>query len=72
MSSYVMADGSTSQSDPFTEGAARAALTRACRLVDLSADGADLIHMGSNAVFRLGDVIGRVGPSIDLLGNAEK
>lgn len=67
-----MADGSTSPSDAFTEQAARAALTRACQQVEISPEGAELIRIGSNAVFRLGDVIARVAPSTGLFANAEK
>lgn len=67
-----MAEGSTSPSDAFTEEAAFAALTGACQQVGISADAAELIRIGSNAVYRLGDVIIRVAPSTDLLANAEK
>lgn len=67
-----MADGSTSPSDAFTEQAALEALTGACQQVGISPEGAELIRIGSNAVFRLGEVIARVAPSADLLANAEK
>ncbi|MGE3796011.1 MAG: phosphotransferase family protein [Dehalococcoidia bacterium] len=67
-----MPDGSTSPNDAFTEEAAFAALTGACQQVGISANGAELIRIGSNAVFRLGDVIARIAPSTALLANAEK
>lgn len=43
------------------EGAARRSLVEACGQVGINADSAELIRIGSNAVFRIGsDVIGRV------------
>ena len=56
----------------FTADVALSALTAACQEVGLSADDADLIRVGSNAVFRLAhDVIARVAPSDAALHNAE-
>ena len=56
----------------FTADVALSALTAACQELGLSADGADLIRLGSNAVFRLAhDVIARVAPSDAALPNAE-
>lgn len=61
------------ETDEFTESAALAALTRACQSVGLDADGASLIRLGSNAVFRLdSEVVARVAPSERLLSNAVK
>lgn len=49
------------------------ALMSACRDVGIDAPSAELIRLGSNAVFRLGgDVVARVAPSLDLFDNAEK
>ena len=57
--------------DALTVEAARRALTRACQRVGLSANGAELIRLGSNAVFRIvGDVVARVAPSTVARGNA--
>lgn len=72
-----MAQAATSQyessTDPFTDDAARLALTRACQVAGIPARHVELIRMGSNAVYRVdGDVIARVAPSIQLLANAEK
>ncbi|WP_246632315.1 aminoglycoside phosphotransferase family protein [Pseudonocardia nigra] len=72
-----MAKATTSQEEPltrpFTEQAARQALTRACQLAGINARPVELIRMGSNAVFRLkGALIARVAPSVKLLANAEK
>ncbi len=56
----------------FTADIALSALTAACHEVGLSADDADLIRLGSNAVFRLAhDVIGRITPSAAALPNAK-
>src|SRR4051794_25643344 len=56
---------------PFTARTARDALTLACRRVGFNAAGAQLIRLGSNAVFRLdGDVIARVAPSQTHQANA--
>ena len=58
---------------PMTEGDARRALLIACRDVGLSTDDAELIRLGSNAVFRVNSqIIGRVAPDVTYIGNAEK
>jgi Ser/Thr protein kinase RdoA (MazF antagonist) len=65
-----MADLTTSA---FTEHAARRALVKACEQIGLDADAAELIRMGSNAVFRLDpEIIARVAPSSSLRDNAQK
>ena len=51
---------------PFTAACALAALTEACRIVGIPSADAELIRLGSNAVFRLdADTIARVAPSLD-------
>ncbi len=72
-----MAEAGTSQhessSSPFTDDAARQALTRACHFAGVDARQVELIRMGSNAVYRVdGDVIARVAPTARLLANAAK
>jgi Ser/Thr protein kinase RdoA (MazF antagonist) len=57
----------------FTEESALQALVSASEQVGVDADAAELIRMGSNAVFRVSpDVIGRVAPSSALVDNARK
>lgn len=57
----------------FTDASARRALTHACQAVGLDARSAQLVRLGSNAVYRLdGDVVARVAPSADLFLNAVK
>jgi len=59
--------------DAFTEEAAYRALARACQSVGLSATGAELIRLGSNAVFRIvGDIVARVAPSSSAQDNAAR
>jgi len=72
-----MAEVATDHREPstqaFTEDSARAALTRACQSVDVECRFAELIRMGSNAVFRLDPgLIARVAPTVALRANAEK
>jgi aminoglycoside phosphotransferase (APT) family kinase protein len=58
---------------PFTARTARDALTLACQRADLSAERAELIRLGSNAVFRLdADTIARVAPSAACGDNAAR
>lgn len=70
-----MAEAATSQQTvtPFTDDSARRALTQACERVDLVVQSTELIRIGSNAVYRLGnDVVARVAPAAHLLRNAQK
>jgi len=71
-----MAEVSTGEqmtSIPFTAETARQALTHACQRAGIDARSVELIRMGSNAVFRIGeDLIARVAPSARLFSNAEK
>jgi Phosphotransferase enzyme family len=58
---------------PMTEADARRSLLIACRDIGLSVDDAELIRLGSNAVFRVsGQIVGRVAPDLTHIGNAEK
>jgi Ser/Thr protein kinase RdoA (MazF antagonist) len=67
-----MAEPAIDTRPAFTEHAARRALVHACRLGGLRSDGADLIRLGSNAVFRLDrDTIARVAPAIGARESAE-
>jgi hypothetical protein len=69
-----MAEVATSSSSgAFTEHSAFAALRRACQEVGLRADSAELIRMGSNAVFRVNaETIARVAPSLAHQKNTQK
>jgi aminoglycoside phosphotransferase (APT) family kinase protein len=59
--------------DSFIEQSARRALEQAAELVGLPASSAELIRLGSNAVFRLDpETIARVAPSSAALPNAAK
>lgn len=59
-------------SSPLTRTAADWALTAACRAVGLSSVGADLLRIGSNAVYRLREpVIVRIAQDIGSLDNAK-
>lgn len=67
-----MAKPATSPRDMFTEDAARSALTAACQQVGYTDRPGELIRMGSNAVFRLGEIIARVAPATTSSANAVK
>ncbi|MHA6629136.1 phosphotransferase family protein [Pseudonocardia sichuanensis] len=68
-----VATGSHETTIPFTAETARQTLTQACQQVGIEAHPVELIRMGSNAVFRIGEnLIARVAPSVGLLPNAEK
>lgn len=68
-----VATGQHETSIRFTAEAAQQALTHACQLAEIDARSVELIRMGSNAVFRIGEnLIVRVAPSARLLPNAEK
>ena len=68
-----VATGRHETSTPFTEESTRHALTHACQRAGIDARPVELIRMGSNAVFRIGEtLIARVAPSVQLLANAEK
>lgn len=58
----------------FTSVDAAESLSVACRKVGLSEDGAELIRLGENAIFRLADdpVIVRIARSAEILPDAEK
>lgn len=58
---------------PFTTESAWQALRHACAAVELDPDGAQLIRIGSNAVFRLAfPVVVRIAPSTSALDQAQK
>lgn len=68
-----MAELATSSSEALTETTARRALTRACQQVGLPPSDAELIRIGSNAVFRVNAAtIARVAPSVAHRENAQK
>lgn len=68
-----MADIATGVAFTFTEAVARRALTQAGRRASLPAEPVELIRIGSNAVFRVGeDVIARVAPPWASSANAQK
>lgn len=68
-----MAELATSPSEALTESTARRALTRACQQVGLPHSDAELIRIGSNAVFRVdAATIARVAPSLAHRENAQK
>ena len=67
-----MSSRTVEQGELTAESAARALRTAGVE-VGLSTDGAQLIRLGSNAVFRLpGNVIARVARSADMFENAQK
>lgn len=56
---------------PLTAESGARALSEACRNVGLDSTGAELIRIGSNAVYRLqGRVIARIAPSTGATENA--
>lgn len=59
---------------PLDSSNAFEALTAAAKSVELDADGAELIRIGSNAVFRFASepIIGRVAPSLAKLESASR
>jgi hypothetical protein len=63
-----------SRADPLTSAGAFAALRDACRQAGLRDDGAELLRLGENAIFRLaGDrVVVRVARGLDVLPDAAK
>jgi aminoglycoside phosphotransferase (APT) family kinase protein len=64
---------SHSPAEELNEESARRALKAAGTAAGIDTSDANLIRIGSNAVFRLpDDVIARIAPSADLLANAEK
>lgn len=68
-----MAELATSLNEALTESTARRALTRACQQVGLPHADAELIRIGSNAVFRVdATTIARVAPSLAHRENAQK
>lgn len=68
-----MAEIATSPSEVLTESTARRALTQACQQVGLPHSDAELIRIGSNAVFRVNAAtIARVAPSVAHRENAQK
>ena len=68
-----MAEPAIGVREAFTETSARRALTRACHLAGLRPDGAELIRLGSNAVFRLdGETIARVAPTQGAWASSER
>ena len=67
-----MADLATGALAQLTEASARDALTRACQRAGLPEVDAELIRLGSNAVFRVdASTIARIAPSIDFRPNVE-
>lgn len=68
-----MAELATRPGEALTEENARRALTAACQRAGLPAVGAELIRIGSNAVFRVdGTTVARVAPSTGHQANAQK
>ncbi|MGH3615504.1 MAG: aminoglycoside phosphotransferase family protein [Pseudonocardia sp.] len=68
-----MTELATHTGEALTEENARRALTSACQRLGLPSTGAELIRIGSNAVFRVdGDTIARVAPSLGHQENARK
>ena len=59
---------------PFTSAAARAPLEEACSQAGIPSQGAELIRLGENAIFRLArePVVVRIGRGADVLQDAEK
>jgi aminoglycoside phosphotransferase (APT) family kinase protein len=62
------------RSDPFTSAEALATLEEACRDTALRCDGAELMRLGENAIFRLAhdQVVVRIARNLDVLGDAAK
>ena len=70
---HVMTEVSIDSHEAFSAAVARHALRQGCRHVGYRVDEAELIRLGSNAVFRLDeDTIGRVAPSLAAWDNAVK
>jgi hypothetical protein len=63
-----------SSSDPFTSELARRVLAEACRNAAFSVDGAELLRLGENAMFRLNGVplVVRIGRSVERLPIVER
>jgi Ser/Thr protein kinase RdoA (MazF antagonist) len=63
-----------SAADPFTSAEAAATLQEACQAAGLRSDGAELLRLGENAIFRLAHdhVVVRVARNLDVLADAEK
>jgi Ser/Thr protein kinase RdoA (MazF antagonist) len=63
-----------SRSDAFTSAEALATLEEACRAAGLRHDGADLMRLGENAIFRLAHdrVVVRIARSLDVLEDVAK
>jgi aminoglycoside phosphotransferase len=59
---------------PFTLQDARSALASACKISGLAAEGAELIRLGENVLFRLATepVVVRIGRGVQVLADAEK
>jgi len=63
-----------SRTDPFTSAEALATLEEACLAVGLRHEGAELLRLGENAIFRLAHdpVVVRIARNLDVLADAEK
>jgi aminoglycoside phosphotransferase (APT) family kinase protein len=63
-----------SQADRFTSAEAQATLEEACRDAGMRSEGAELMRLGENAIFRLAhdQVVVRIARSIDVLADAQK
>lgn len=59
---------------PFTSADAAAVLAEACAAVDINCDGAELIRMGENGLFRLprAGVVVRIARGIDVMEDVQK
>ncbi|HEV2344720.1 MAG TPA: aminoglycoside phosphotransferase family protein [Actinocrinis sp.] len=59
---------------PFTLEASRAALAEACNAIGVRAEGAELIRLGENAIYRVpeGNLVVRIARGIDVLPDARK
>ncbi|MGH3276221.1 MAG: phosphotransferase enzyme family protein [Streptosporangiaceae bacterium] len=64
----------TSPADPFTAAAALATLRESCQAAGLPCDGAELIRLGENAIFRLARdrAVVRIARNLHVLADAEK
>ncbi|MBA3905618.1 MAG: aminoglycoside phosphotransferase family protein [Pseudonocardiales bacterium] len=68
-----MAELAIDAAGSFTEQAARRAVTAAAQRVGIDSSAAEIIRLGSNAVFRLSvDTIARVAPSLEDSATADK
>jgi Ser/Thr protein kinase RdoA (MazF antagonist) len=60
--------------DPFTSAEAAATLEEACRAAGLRSEGAELLRLGENAIYRMARdrLVVRIARNLDVLADAEK